>query len=224
MGKLHEKDFTMENYDDFYADHFFQPLDKPFDAHRILPRVNWALQVAKRVQPKSTLDLGCLDGYATLTLAKHVPSITRGVGIDLSVDGIEIAEGHAMKLDKDIEFQQGTIEDFLRNTTEKFDLIMLFEVIEHVEDPALLIELIDKVKTDNATILISTPSFESPLFGMDDEVNKCHIRLYTTKDESYDAVNKYGNTRTGTSMSKQIGADRIKDMGVYSELINVEYQ
>lgn len=44
------------------------------------------------------------------------------------------------------------------------------------------------------------------------------------EDEDYEAVNKYGNTRKATSITKEIGKDRIKEMGVYSELINVEYQ
>lgn len=41
--------------------------------------------------------------------------------------------------------------------------------------------------------------------------------------EDYEAVNRFGNTRKATSMSKQIGRDRIIDMGVYSHLINVRY-
>lgn len=223
MGKLHEKDFKVEEYDDFYADHYFQPLQKPFDAHRFLPRVAWALDVAEEFKPKKILDLGCLDGFASLTIAKHCPSVEFVKGVDLSKDGIEIATKNAKELDVATDYEQGTIEDYLEKTKTKFDLIMLFEVIEHVKSPRALLKLIDRVKAPNAQILISTPDFEAPTFGKDDEQNKCHIRLYTTADEDYEAINKYGTLRKATSMPKQIGKDRIKDIGVYSELINCRY-
>ena len=225
--KKHEKDFKIEEYDEFYEEHMFQPLrdEDAADAHRFLPRVNWALDVAKEIQPKRILDLGCLDGYALLTLCKHAGSVEYAKGVDLSKDGIKIAQKRAESFDSiAIDFEQNTIENFLENTKMKFDLIMLFEVIEHVKNPRILLKLIDRVKAKYGQVLISTPDFEAPTYGKDDEQNKCHIRLYTLADEDYEAVNKYGNTRKATSMSKQVGKDRIIDMGVYSELINCRYK
>lgn len=225
MGDLHEKDFTVENYEGFYENHYFQSLpdDKAINAHRILPRVSWAVQVAKQVKPQAVLDLGCLEGFTALTIANNVDSVQSIVGIDLSKDGIDIANSRSGLIKAHSIFKQDSIEHFMEHTSAKFDFICLFEVIEHVKDPAYLLKLIDKVKTDDANILISTPAFESPTFGKDDEQNKCHIRLYTMQDEDYTAVNKYGNTRTATSMPKQIGKERIIEMGVYSELINCRY-
>lgn len=224
--KYKEKDFKVENYEEFYADHHFVPLKEQdsFNAHRFIPRVAWALDLAKELKPKKVLDLGCLDGFASLTIAKHVPGVEFVKGVDLSKDGIEHAQKRANSLETPAcSYTQGTIEDFLEKTDMKFDFIMLFEVIEHVKSPRALLKLIDRVKTPEGSVLISTPDFEAPTFGKDDEQNKCHIRLYTTADEDYEAVNKYGNTRQATSMTKQVGKDRIKEMGVYSELINVRY-
>lgn len=48
-------------------------------------------------------------------------------------------------------------------------------------------------------------------------------QLYTLADEDYTGVNKYGNTRTATSLSKQVGKERIISMEVYSELLNCRY-
>jgi 2-polyprenyl-3-methyl-5-hydroxy-6-metoxy-1,4-benzoquinol methylase len=144
MGKLHEKDFKVEEYDEFYSDHYFQPLEKPFDAHRFIPRVAWALDVAKEFKPKNVLDLGCLDGFASLTIAKHCPGVKFIKGVDLSKDGIEIATERAKELNVASDYEQGTIEDYLERTKTKFDLIMLFEVIEHVKSPRELLKLIDR--------------------------------------------------------------------------------
>ena len=226
MGKLHEKDFTIENYEGFYEDHFFASLpdDKVINAHRLLPRVNWAVQIAKQVKPKSVLDLGCLEGFTALTLANNVEGIQSIVGVDLSKDGIEKANGRVGLVKPNATFIQDSIENFLETTKLKFDFICLFEVIEHVKDPELLIKLIDSVKTEDANILISTPAFESPRFGKDDEQNKCHIRLYTMQEADYEEKNKYGNMRTASSMPKLIGKERIIEIGVYSELINCRYK
>jgi len=224
MRTLHENDFDIDNYDEFYEHHYFQPLDDQhaIDAHRYLPRVSWALATAKKVKPKNILDLGCLEGFTALTLAKHYNSVETITGVDLSKDGIELAESRKHLVNAKANFIQDSVEHFLENTKDKYDFICLFELIEHVKDPGYLLKLIDKVKTKEGSVLISTPSFESPYFGMDDEQNKCHIRLYTVKDD-YEAVNKYGTLRKATSITREIGKDRIVEIGVYSELINVRY-
>ena len=230
-GKQHEKDFSLDNYEGFYEEHTFAPFkdEEAINAHRKLPRVAWALDVAKEIGAKRVLDLGCLEGYTVLTIANHT-ELERGVGVDLSADGIELANSRKDLVKPDVEFFQDSIEDYLRNCKEKFDLITLFEVIEHVIDPDEVIRLIDSVKSEDGQVLISTPSFESPLYGKNDVVNKCHIRLYTTKEDDYEEITDVPDPdtgkpymRTATSMVKQLGKDRIIDMGVYSHLINVRY-
>jgi len=233
MKKYHETNFDVNNYDEFYESHVFAPLpdDKALNAHRIIPRITWALDVAKEFRPKSVLDLGCLEGYTALTIANHVDSVERIVGVDLSEDGIELANSRKTLVKASSEFIQGTIEDFLENCEEKFDMIVCFEVIEHVLDPELLVKLIDRVRSEIGQVLISTPSFEAPTFGKNDVANKCHIRLYTTKEEDYEEMTdvpdpQTGKTymRTASSMPKLLQEHDIIEMGVYSELINVRYK
>ena len=71
MRKLHENDFDYSNYEGFYEDHFFQPLtdEDSINAHRVIPRVGWGLDIAKEIQPKLIVDLGCLDGSNLQTLS-----------------------------------------------------------------------------------------------------------------------------------------------------------
>lgn len=227
VGSNKETDFELENYEEFYEHHHFVETseENSTKVNELVPRFGWGFDVVGEVQPKNLLDLGTLDGSFPLTIAKHYGIPT--AGIDLTKDGIKLAQDRAKKLNLPSVFAQGNIEDILRGLIaegKKFDMVTSFEVIEHVKDPVEFLELIDQVLAPGGTVLISTPDFESPLYGKDDEKNKCHIRLYTTADDDYDAVNKYGNTRTATSITKQIGKDRIKDIGVYSHLINVRYQ
>jgi 2-polyprenyl-3-methyl-5-hydroxy-6-metoxy-1,4-benzoquinol methylase len=225
MGKFREKDFKIENYEEFYDDHHFAPLpdEEALNAHRIFPRVIWALDIAKEVGAKRILDLGCLEGYAVLTILHHT-NAESGVGVDLSAEGIALGNKRAKGFNLKAKFIKDSIEDFMSTYTgEKFDLIMAFEVMEHVKDPEEVFRLIDTVKTKDGTVLISTPDFEAPTYGKDDEQNKCHIRLYTTADDDYTGVNKYGNTRLATSLTKQVGKERFISINVYSQLIHARY-
>lgn len=223
MGKLHETDFKVENYEDFYEDHFFQPLtdDDAINAHRVIPRVGWGLDIAKEIGAKHILDLGCLDGSNILTLLNNLPDGAQGTGVDLSKDGVNIADKRASLHGFPAVFIQGSIEDFLSKANdESFDLVCMFEVIEHVMDPDAIIKEIRRVLKPGGTLLVSTPDFEAPTYGKDDEKNKCHIRLYTTAEADYEAKNKYGTLRKATSMVKQLEGWDVVSMDVFSELIH----
>ena len=232
MRKYHESSFDVENYEDFYSDHFFQPLsdEDSINAHRVLPRVGWGLDIAKEIQPKLIVDLGCLDGSNLLTLLNNLPTGTRGIGIDLSKDGVEIAEKRASLHGIPAEFVQGTIEDWLKNAKDhSVDMFCLFEVIEHVKDPDWVVAEIKRVLKPGGTLLVSTPDFEAPHYGKTDTINKCHIRLYTTADKDYEStfigINEGLDkgqevTRTATSMPQQLKDYKIVSMDVFSQLIH----
>jgi 2-polyprenyl-3-methyl-5-hydroxy-6-metoxy-1,4-benzoquinol methylase len=223
-SKHNDKTFNEDIYEEFYEDHHFEPLSErdALNAHEVIPRFGWAFDIIDDLHPDRVLDLGCLDGSFVLTVGHNVGCDVTGV--DLTKDGIEIAKRRAKQHGINGDFYQGTIEDFLEKTTKKWPVITCFEVLEHVKDPKRLLKLIDDHLEPGGSVLVSTPAFESPYYGADDEENKCHIRLYTTKDEDYEKVNKYGTLRKATSITKEIGKSRIKEMGVYSELINVWYQ
>lgn len=234
--EFHDQKFTGENYEEFYEHHNFQPMSEEdaFSVNEVIPRFGWAYDVIEELQeqketPLRVLDLGCLDGSFCLTVTKHLG--VHATGIDLTKDGIEIATRRGNELIPEgvvghPNFFQGSIESWLQKFIDEgrvFDVVTWFEIIEHVDDPIAVQKLIDQIITYDGTILCSTPSFESPLFGMDDEQNKCHVRLYTTKPHDYEAVNKYGTKRKATSFPAFLG-DRIEEMGVYSHLINVRYK
>lgn len=227
LAEQNDKAFTPEKYEEFYEHHYFQPIDESiaFDVHELIPRFGWAFDKVDELKPKSLLDLGCLDGSFALTIAKHFG--TAVTGVDLTQDGIDLARQRAKAHNLPAEFHQGTVEEWLTTfalQAKKFDIITFFEIIEHVKDVQICLQLIDRVLAPGGTVLVSTPAFESPTFGMDDEENTCHVRLYTEKDEDYWAVNKHGTKRKATSITKEIGKHRIKEIGTYSELINVMYQ
>lgn len=234
IGTNTEKDFTMEDYNEFYSHHSFQPMgdEDAFNVHEIIPRFGWAfdrIEALGRDKKLRVLDLGCLEGSFLLSLITHQPNI-EAFGVDLTEDGIKLARERAAEKNLNAIFEQGTIEDLLSQYAHiglKFDVVTAFEIMEHVKDPEGVIKAIDKVLSPDGTVLFSTPDFESPLFGKDDEINKCHIRLFTTALDDYEAANKYGTTRKATSLTKMIretnGLHYIENIEVMSHLINCEY-
>lgn len=224
---LNDKVFNVENYEAFYEHHTFLETgdSEATNIHEYIPRFGWAFDAVEELKPKNLLDLGTLDGSFPITIATHfrIPV----VGVDLTKDGIALAQERAKAHGLDADFRQGTIEHWLEvfaKEGKKFDMITSFEVLEHVKDPQLLLKLIDGVLAPGGSVLMSTPDFESPAYGKDDEKNKCHIRLYTVEDKDYEAKNKYGNVRKATSITQEIGKQRIQELEVFSDCINVRYQ
>jgi 2-polyprenyl-3-methyl-5-hydroxy-6-metoxy-1,4-benzoquinol methylase len=220
-----DKNFTPDNYEEFYENHFFRPIDADLatSVDTVYPRFKWAIDHIQAIGPKNLLDIGCLDGSFALTVARKLQ--TTVMGIDLSVDGIRLAKERTGDLPA--KFEQGSAEVILTQLArqkKKFDVITLFEVIEHVEDVPKLLKLIDKVLAPGGSVLLSTPEFEGPIYGLDDEQNTCHIRLYTMQPEDYEKENKFGHIRKATSMPKEIGETRIQEMTQVGEQICVYYK
>lgn len=227
IGKNKDTEFDIENYEAFYENHNFVETNAADaqNVHEIVPRFGWAFDHISELSPKNLLDLGTLDGSFPITIAKHFGIPT--VGVDLTKDGVALARQRAKEAGVDATFYQGTVEDWLEKFAEegrKFDVVTFFELIEHVKDVPRLLKLVDKVLSPGGSVLLSTPAFEDPIYGKDDEKNKCHIRLYTAEPEDYEEANKYGNVRKATSIRKEIGEKRLKEVNYFSHLLNVWYQ
>ena len=226
LEEQNDNNFTPEKYEKFYEHHYFEPIPEGYAlrVNEVIPRFGWAFDQIEELKPKTLLDLGCLDGSFALSVASQLGiSVT---GVDLTKDGIQIAKERATTHKLGATFYQGFAEDWLQDFIDRgitFDVVTFFELIEHVEDVQRILKLIDYVLAPGGSVLVSTPDFESPLFGADDEANTCHIRLYTTSKEDYERSNKYGTVRKATSIYKEIGEERIKELSVHNELINLRY-
>ena len=83
------------------------------------------------------LDIGCGGGILSEPLARLGAAV---VGVDPSQSNIGIAQHHAAQEKLSIEYWGMTVED-LAATCEAFDVVLAMEVIEHVADVGLFIEL-----------------------------------------------------------------------------------
>lgn len=128
----------------------------------LLPDENLREKYTKQVQdhentlfdPKSpdsprynVLDIGCGGGILSECLAR-LPFTSHVLGIDLSPDVIEVAKAHMAKDPKlagKLDYRLMELSK-LDPKAKKYDIITLFEVLEHVEYPAeILSQALDRL-------------------------------------------------------------------------------
>ena len=131
------------------------------------------------------LDLGCGTGTLDFYLASKGNKVT---GVDQSKIAINMARKNAKALgvEKDTKYFQKNILKF--ESKEKFDAVMLFEVIEHLPDDTKAIVNAKKLLKKNGLLFISTRSANAPLtrIGLTKKHDKRvgHLRRYTLKSLS----------------------------------------
>jgi ubiquinone/menaquinone biosynthesis C-methylase UbiE len=99
---------------------------------------------------KRVLDIGCGTGYGTAELARLA---TEAVGSDVDVAAI----AHAREHFKTAHFVEAPALD-LPFSDASFDVITSFELIEHLEDAAPLLEEVRRVLHPAGVFLVSTPN------------------------------------------------------------------
>ncbi|MEO5938895.1 MAG: class I SAM-dependent methyltransferase [Sphingomonas sp.] len=101
----------------------------------------------------AALDVGGGAGWL-LTQARSVePRLTdtQVVDIDGSAEAAARAEGH--------DFYRGRIEDF--ETTRRFDVILMLNLIEHVDDPVVVLAKVRGLLKPGGRVLVKTPNHDS---------------------------------------------------------------
>lgn len=102
---------------------------------------------------KKILDVGCGGGILTENIVREGAATT---GIDASKEMIALAEQHAQKSGLDIRYIKSNVEGLNSIITDKFDVILCMELIEHVPDYRSVIRACKKLLNQNGTIIFAT--------------------------------------------------------------------
>ncbi len=122
--------------------------------HQIRPlRIEYILKQidSKKINGLDVLDLGCGGGLISESLSKLNANVT---GVDFVKNNIEVAKQHAFKKKLKINYIQDDIEKL--KLAKKFDLIIMFEVLEHLNNWDSFLLKIKKNLKRNGIIIIST--------------------------------------------------------------------
>lgn len=130
----------------------FKPL------HQVNPlRVQFICQhIAEQKQElfsKSVIDVGCGGGILTESLAKLGATVT---GIDMGAEPLNVAKLHALESSLIINYEKITAEEKAQQCNEKFDMVTCMEMLEHVPDPASVINACAKLVKPGGLVFFST--------------------------------------------------------------------
>ena len=105
------------------------------------------------LQGKRVLDVGCGGGILSESMAQLGAEVT---GLDQSQIAIKIAQLHAKESNLSIDYKLLNIEEFLKKNKTKYDVITCLEMVEHVPNPASIIEACSKLLNKNGRLYLST--------------------------------------------------------------------
>ncbi len=121
--------------------HALNPVRLRYVADRI------ALQGAK------VLDLGCGGGLLSEALAKVGADV---VGIDLAPDLIKVAKLHRLESGVQVEYRGQSAESLATEAPGTFDAITCMEMLEHVPDPAAILQACATLLKPGGRLFLST--------------------------------------------------------------------
>ncbi len=114
-------------------------------------RYLWAATIAAG---RRALDAGCGAGYGTAILARAGARST--TGIDVAAAVLEAVQGG---MPEGVRLDVGDVRE-LPYEDSSFDLVVCFEVIEHVDDQAKAIDEMARVLAPSGVLLVSSPNRE----------------------------------------------------------------
>ncbi len=127
----------------------FKPL------HRINPlRLNW-IQSLTPLKGLKVLDVGCGGGILSESMARAGASVT---GIDMGEKAIQVAKLHLLESDVSVDYHQVPVERFADDHTSSFDVVTCMEMLEHVPDPASIINACANLVKPSGSVYFSTIS------------------------------------------------------------------
>ena len=108
---------------------------------------------ATKIKGKTILDVGCGGGIFSESLAKLGANVT---GIDLADSSLNVAINHAKKSNLNINYKNIDIESLSEKQPNSFDIVVCFELLEHVPNPKSIISSCNKIVANSGDLFFST--------------------------------------------------------------------
>jgi len=125
-----------------------------------------ALGLARETGGRRLLDLGCGTGYGTAELARALPGV---FGLDRVPPDTASRGSGARWVRADLRG--------IPLASDSFDVIVSFQVIEHLEDPSVYLEAIARLLAPAGRALITTPNLLTS-----DKINPFHVHEYESEE------------------------------------------
>jgi len=153
---------------------------------------------------KKVLDFGCGSGYGTKRISRFAREV---YGVDVAGDAIEYAK--ARYRSDNLHFQQIDPPPPLPFPAESFDVILSFQVIEHVSDDDAYLREAQRLLKPGGTLVVITPDRKNRLLPGQKPWNRWHLR-------------EYDMTQLAAKVSKHFQLTQALRMGARTEIAMTE--
>ncbi len=104
---------------------------------------------------KRVLDVGCGGGLLSEGMAAAGATV---IGIDMAAPSLVVARMHAEKSGLSIAYRQSTAEAWAGDYEGGYDIVTCMELVEHVPDPAQLVQACSRLASPGGHIFFATVS------------------------------------------------------------------
>lgn len=135
------------------ADHWWDPHGAFAALHAINPLRADYIGERAAVDGRSVLDVGCGGGILCEELARRGARVS---GVDASAPALAAAREHLAVSDLQVEYLEGTAESLAAGRAAAYDVVTCLEMLEHVPEPAAVVEACAELVSDGGDVFFST--------------------------------------------------------------------
>lgn len=161
-------------------------------------------------EPKTSgrlLDIGAGYGFFLIAAEAHG---WETVGIETSSHAAKIAQRHTRG-----SVFAGTLDNFQKQSDDVFDVVAMWDLLEHVDDPLMELRIVHKLLDEDGCLFIRTPNLQAlefGVFGADYHSLKLeHLHLFSPTSISQLLTSAGFETRMITSSSHLLRGFKFVD-------------
>ncbi len=122
--------------------------------HALNPlRLAWIERLADGLAGKRALDVGCGGGILAETMAQRGAAV---LGIDLGERALGVAKLHRLESGVKVDYRLVSVEALAEEMPASFDVVACMEMIEHVPNPAAIVEACGRLVRPGGIAVFST--------------------------------------------------------------------
>lgn len=136
------------------ASRWWDPTSEFKPLHEINPlRLGWISDVVGGLENKKIIDVGCGGGILSESMAAQGAEVT---GIDLAERSLKIARLHSLETGIKVNYQHSSAEAIAALHPQQFDVVTCMEMLEHVPNPASVIQACADMVKPGGWVFFST--------------------------------------------------------------------
>ncbi|MEZ6255238.1 MAG: class I SAM-dependent methyltransferase [Patescibacteria group bacterium] len=162
------------------------------------------LTVFNEIKPKSTvLDIGCWTGNLGVALIEEKKCVVDGM--DISSEGLKKAKSRGYRNTYLVNLNAEKIK--IDSVVEKYDYILFADVLEHLINPELVLELVRPLLRPKGRIIVSLPNVAFGLNRFNLLLGRWNYTEFGTLDKTH---LKFFTITTGKNLLLRVGYKLIK--------------